>query len=335
MLENHWYIVALAKEIKNKPKGVSLFGIPLVVFEDGPGSVGVLEDRCPHRNAPLSSGKVCGQTIQCPYHGWEFDRSGALSKLPALGQSNLPKISVPAYSGVLQDGYVWVCLSNNPHNLKPGKFPFLTEKGWSSFKMQTLFNAPVEQCLENFLDCPHAAHVHDSWFRSSTGKKAKAVVRALKDGAEVEYFDEPREKSVVWWGLQNSKSKMQHTDRFIAPATSQVDYIFSDKKRYSITSCCTPINKEQTMVHTVISFKYGALSPLVKLFFKPLSKKIIKQDVDIMNLQRSNINKFGKEKFHQSKTDFLLPHILRWRRAIAQGTAPKIEQTEKHVEIIL
>ncbi len=109
---------------------------------------------------------------------------------------------------VEQNGYIWVCLSDTLGEKKPRMFPYLGDKGWTSFRMKTRFKAPVESCLENFLDCPHATYVHKGWFRSPTDKLVKATVRRLSDGAEAEYFEEPRVRSLVWSFLSPKKSSL-------------------------------------------------------------------------------------------------------------------------------
>lgn len=336
-LNRYWSIVATEKDVKKRPQRVMLFDLPLVVFfAKEENKYVALQDRCPHRNAPLSAGKLCGDNIQCPYHGWQFNVTGELASIPALPDDEQPQIKIPHYNCIAQDGYIWVCLAERPAQDKPRPFPNINATGWHSFRLRTLFEAPVEQCLENFLDCPHAVYVHDSWFRSATGKTVSAVIRSLPDGAEVEYIDEPREKSLVWaLGLQKKSSNIRHTDRFIAPATSRVDYIFSDDKHYIITSSCTPVSKDKTEVFTVISYRYGKLGALVRLFFEPLSRVIIKQDVDIMKKQRDNIRDFGEERFYHSKIDFLMPHILAWRKALANGEKPPETTAEKAQTIIL
>ena len=56
---------------------------PLVVCRAG-GAWYALEDRCPHRHAPLSAGCATGEGLACPYHGWRFDRYGRLCEIPGL-----------------------------------------------------------------------------------------------------------------------------------------------------------------------------------------------------------------------------------------------------------
>jgi len=336
MLENQWYIAAESRELKKAPLAIMLFDKSIVIFRTTDGSVSALEDRCAHRNAPLSKGKLCAGKISCPYHGWTYKPSGELDNVPALAKEDVPKISVASYSCIEQQGYIWICLGDIPPKEIPFSFPKLGESGWSSFKMKTMFDAPVEQCLENYLDCPHATHVHNLWFRTTTGKRVKTITRTLQDGAEVEYFDEPREKSLIGLTVFGSKkAKMKHTDRFIAPSTSRVDYSFSDSRHVIITSFCTPISETKTQVYTVVTFKFWRINWLMRLIFEPVSRFIIKQDVKIMATQRKSILRFGKEKFVISKSDLLLPHILAWRNALSNGDAPPQSGVDYEQDIYL
>jgi len=337
MLEGYWYIACRSKELRKKPLSRQLFGLHLVFFRDDSGHVKALEDRCRHRNAPLSKGKVCENTIQCPYHGWRYHADGRIAEIPTMpgSERNSYPDGIQDYHCYEQQGYIWVCLAEEPVEARPLPFPNLGEAGWVSFHMKTRFNASVEACLENFLDCPHATYVHRGWFRSPTNKKVRAILRTLPDGAEVEYFEEPRENSAVWSLLSSGKATMKHTDRFIAPATTRVDYEFSNGMHYTITSSCTPIEKGVTDVSTVITFRVKWIGRLVRLYFKPLSKHIIKQDVNILNLQSENIKKFGGAEFVVMDADLLFRPIMQWRNALENGTEPPAEGEEKHIEFCL
>lgn len=61
-----------------------LLGRPYVLYRSD-GSLVVLEDECPHRLAPLSAGRVVDGVIECAYHGWRFDGTGACTLVPSLG----------------------------------------------------------------------------------------------------------------------------------------------------------------------------------------------------------------------------------------------------------
>ena len=86
-----WHAVATSPELHDGPLGVEVDGTAWVVarLDD---EVVAFEDRCPHRLAPLSAGRVEGGRLRCPYHGWEFDRHGRCTLIP----SNGPGAPIPA-----------------------------------------------------------------------------------------------------------------------------------------------------------------------------------------------------------------------------------------------
>ena len=331
-----WQIGCEAKRLRGKPLRVILRERPVVLFRDEHGVPTALEDRCAHRNAPLSLGRVHAGRLQCAYHGWEYDARGCAVRVPALPASACPGgVRVARYACIEQDGFVWIALGEGEPPAEPPRFPHLGERGWTSFTMTTRFRASAEACLENFLDCPHATFVHNRWFRSPTAKTVRAVVRTLDDGAIVEFFAEPREKSVVWSLLAPRGGAMMHTDRYIAPATSRVDYVFPNGWHYIITSSCTEVSATETEVYTVISFKAGLLAPLVRLYFEPLAHLIIRQDVCILEAQQANVEAFGAPRFASTKADLLGGYITAWRRALSAGVPPPPAGTVREVEIRL
>src|ERR1700677_3943249 len=87
-LKGHWFIAATSRELRRKPLPTTLFGTPIVLFRDRGGKAGALLDACPHRNVPLSLGKMTGDgTLRCAYHGWCFDTEGACTFIPSLTES--------------------------------------------------------------------------------------------------------------------------------------------------------------------------------------------------------------------------------------------------------
>jgi phenylpropionate dioxygenase-like ring-hydroxylating dioxygenase large terminal subunit len=334
-LEPYWQIAAKARELARKPLRVFIDEHHLVLFRTDSGKIGALEDRCAHRNAPLSQGRVCRESLQCPYHGWKYDRQGAVVEVPALrdlgGAENL---RVPHYRAVESQGFIWVAPAEQA-DLPPPQFPHLGERGWTSFVMQTRFHGSVEACLENFLDCPHATFVHRYWFRAPTARPVRTVVRTLADGAVAEFFDEPRKRSLVWWLLAPRGGAMRHTDRFIQPAMSRVDYEFPSGLHYIISSSCTRRTATETEVFTVMSFRWGWLGPLVRLYFEPLSRWIIRQDVAMLGAQHANIERFGGARFSSTRADLLGRYIHEWRASLGGRAAPPVAGQEHSQEILL
>lgn len=343
-MEDCWYIACRSRDLHSKPIAVTILERPLALFRGEQGRPAAVEDRCVHRGAPLSQGGAGGGYLTCPYHGWKYAPDGSVAQIPAMPpECPIPEhFRAPAYSCLEQDGFVWVYMTAKPTPAvspsipAPRRLPFLGKPGWSSFVLTTLFRAPVDACLENFLDCPHATTVHRAWFRTPTAKTVRAVVRTLPDGAEAEYFDEPREKSVVWTLIAPAKEhRMRHTDRFIAPSTTEVDYQFSNNARYLITSSCTPVDGTTTLVHTVITFRFGWLTPLIRLAFRPLARRIIQQDVSMLDRVQQNAARFGRPRLTVIPQDLLMPHILQWRNALKNGGTVPAAGRETHVDLRL
>ena len=335
MLEDHWHIICASKNLKRKLKALTIFSKHLVIFRDEHGKPVAVEDRCAHRNLPLQCGKLVKGHLQCPYHGWTYNSKGQVSHIPAIPkqQEQSSKFKIKTYPCYEKTGYIWVCISQNPIHKSPPVFPYINEPGWITFRMKTRFNASVENCLENFLDIPHATFVHRLWFRSPHAKTIKANIKELNDGAVAEYIKEPRKKSLVFKLLSKSKTKLKHTDRFIAPSMSRVDYKFSDKRHYIISSFCSPINNDETEVYTVITYKYKYIGLLIRCVFEPMSRLIIRQDVNILKKQQMNIKRFGEEKFVQIPQDLLRPHIISWREAISDNKPNNSKFTSKSIEL--
>ncbi len=344
---NLWQIACRSRQLRDRPVARVLSGVPVVLFRDADGRARALQDRCAHRHAPLSAGRTCGDGIECPYHGWTWDGDGRLAALPAAGlrgdacRAAHPGLTVPAHAVHESQGFVWVAsLSGAAPDAPPLPFPHLDEPQWTSFVMTTRFAGDVETCLENFLDCPHATTVHRYWFRAPTARPVGASVCRLDDGVQASFREEPREKSLVWWLLAPGGGEMQHTDRFIAPARSQVDYRFPNGWAYSITSSCTEVGDDETVVTTVMSFRTPGIGPLVRLYFEPLSRMIIRQDVRIIAARSHNRERFREAGVPpraeaSTQADLLGPLIARWRHDLACGREPLAVAPARETRIYL
>ena len=115
MAEEVWWAVARSEEVTGtKPINVDLGDQPLVLWRDVDGTVRALEDRCPHRRAPLSLGCILKSgAIQCGYHGWTYDgATGRLVDIPNLkGEQKYPPLyRAAAFAVTEQAGFVRVCL---------------------------------------------------------------------------------------------------------------------------------------------------------------------------------------------------------------------------------
>ena len=88
-IENAWYVAAWDREVgRQNMLRRTLLDIPVVLYRREDGAPVALEDRCCHRHAPLSKGKLRGDNVECPYHGLLYDPSGQC--IPGSGPDGDP-----------------------------------------------------------------------------------------------------------------------------------------------------------------------------------------------------------------------------------------------------
>ena len=105
---DHWYPLAWSRELKRgKPLAARFAGEPIVLVRPNSGPVFALQDRCAHRQVPLSKGVMDGGRLRCCYHGWTYDGSGRCVDVPYLGKGKLPN-GVRAYPCREVEGLVMV-----------------------------------------------------------------------------------------------------------------------------------------------------------------------------------------------------------------------------------
>jgi phenylpropionate dioxygenase-like ring-hydroxylating dioxygenase large terminal subunit len=90
-----WYPLAWSEDLAaGKTLARRFAGAPIVLFRGKAGQVFALEDRCAHRQVPLSLGVVEGETLRCGYHGWAYNQGGKCIDVPYLGRER-PRRSAP------------------------------------------------------------------------------------------------------------------------------------------------------------------------------------------------------------------------------------------------
>ncbi|HLI23240.1 MAG TPA: Rieske 2Fe-2S domain-containing protein, partial [Stellaceae bacterium] len=106
-LRNFWYVAAYAREVGAAPLARTILGEPVLLYRAESGAAVALEDRCCHRNLPLSMGAREGDAIRCGYHGLKFDAQGRCIEIP--GQKEIPPDTrVKSYPLVEKFNFVWL-----------------------------------------------------------------------------------------------------------------------------------------------------------------------------------------------------------------------------------
>ncbi len=168
MLKNFWYAVEFGDKVGRRPAKVTCLGQDFVLYRTRRGEVVCLSDLCVHRGGALSMGTVKGDTVACPYHGWEYEPGGACVRIPANppGRGIPGKARVDSYPTVERYGMVWAFLGDLPEEERP-PIPHIPEHGDPAFHavhVEMEFAANYERTLENVVDSAHIPFVHGTTF---------------------------------------------------------------------------------------------------------------------------------------------------------------------------
>jgi len=307
LLKEAWYAAALSTELTaRQPLGRVILEEPLVLWRAAGSRAVALEDRCAHRNAALSKGAVFDGRLGCPYHGWVYDGEGRCVEVPSQGTEGPPVCGVPRFPVVERYGLVWVWMGAGAPVGEPFPMPYWDTPGWGTYYMVTSFPNEVTHLVENFMDVPHTTFVHAGWFRKPAHQRIRVLVERTPDSVLVTY-DLPHDKIGFSDRILNPDgASTEHTDKFYMPNTTRVDYTFGPRRGFTITSTCTPRGPFDTVVHTLISYKLGWLNRLAPLWLPLYTRKVIQQDVEIMQVQGDNLRRYGGEmRFHSTAADLL------------------------------
>ena len=162
-LENAWYVAAWVEDIGRKLTERKICGQPLVMYRKENGDPVVLSNLCPHRFAPLSSGRIKGDAVQCGYHGMTFGETGKCVHNPHHGGHIPSAMEVRRYPAVDRHNLVWVWLGNPEvadASLIPD-FSCLADPNFSTQRGTFHMDANYVLITDNLLDLSHAELVHE------------------------------------------------------------------------------------------------------------------------------------------------------------------------------
>lgn len=323
-----WYIVAASRDLKSHPTSVSLNGLPLVTFRDSKGQSVALLDRCAHRNAPLSAGRIVEGRIQCHYHGWQFDGTGACKVVPGLcTEADHPSRRVPSFGCRDAQGWVWVYSEPDVDpGSEPYEIPCADQAGYLTIREHLTMPGPLDAVAENALDVPHTAFVHAGLFRKNKDRKPiEVVIRALDRGVEAQFIGEERPKGLVGRILAPQGGEVFHWDRFLLPSIAQVEYRLGERSHIITTAALTPRTRSVTDLFATVAVKVPVPNSVLRTLFKPVAMHILKQDMEILRRQTEQVERFGGEEFVSTEIDVLglrIKKLLREAAAGKQSAAP-------------
>lgn len=326
-----WFPASCADRLGSGPLGVTVLDRPIAIGRGGDGRLFALEDRCPHRHAPLSAGTLTDTGIACPYHGWRFDAQGRLCEIPGMPpECALPQVRVRGIAVREHDGLIWVRLDG----CDEGELPrMLAENapGSRRFLWQTNWQANVVDAIENFLDPLHTHWIHPGLVRNSAARQAMtARVQPGETGFVVSYLDQPQQSGLLYRLFESPRESERAI--FDAPGSAQIEYRYVNGGIVRISLHFTPQSADRTWVFASLHV-HDRWAPawLVRRLVWPLLKRVNDQDARMLALQSDNLKRFPGARGASTQLDL----VRRWVETFwATGEAPE-DRAPHEVRILL
>jgi phenylpropionate dioxygenase-like ring-hydroxylating dioxygenase large terminal subunit len=169
MFINFWYPACQSKDLTSlAPKRIKMLGQNFAVFRDSAGKAHCLSNVCTHRGGNLGGGRMKGDCVECPYHGWQFNGEGQCVKIPSIGKDGkIPaRTRIDSYPVEEKYGLVFCFLGDLPAAERPpilqipqwtGRDP---DEKWRPNHQELVWNVDYKRSIENSLDPVHNDFVH-------------------------------------------------------------------------------------------------------------------------------------------------------------------------------
>lgn len=302
-----WHLVALSHSLKlNQVIARKLAGIPIALFRTNRG-ISALHDRCPHRNFPLSKGRIVEGNLECPYHGWQFDRKGICKAIPGcLLPEDVNKLGAQPVHVYEAHGGIFVKLSDD--GPKQPELPALFgEDNHDHFWWeQGIWQGNSFDAIENVLDPFHTKFIHHGFIRH----RSKSV--------PVELQVNSWERSIEMIIRQNSPDiglmsrflefggRNQSSTRYYPPTMVQARWQGEHKLTLCVTAFFTPQDENSFRPFACFTTPKGLIpgwlkQALIRLFLAP----VVAQDREALAHQHKIALAFGAPRYTQGPGDIL------------------------------
>jgi nitrite reductase/ring-hydroxylating ferredoxin subunit len=269
--EGVWTPVLGSSELPaGHPIGIRLAGLPLALFRDSDGRPAALLDCCPHRGVALSLGRLRAGHLACPFHGWEFDGSGANCLVPWNSDARRERLCATAFPARELGGQVWVYTGEAP----PGE-PETDERYTQEHTRVSTFTTSMDthwtRVMENMLDWPHLPFVHHT-----------TIGRSMVESARRGRMDIDLQERPYGFTTKISIDGVEQSGRLDYRFPNvMVLYILSGRLSMTMQVACVPETDSRTRL--VISTARNFLrSPVFDPIFHWQNRKIVMQDKAIV-----------------------------------------------------
>ena len=244
-LRNKWYCIATSAQVEDAPVPLTRLSEKMVLWRDDAGDVHVVEDRCPHRGAPLSAGFVRDGRLTCLYHGIQLAGDGSVVNVPAMDNCHLvDKRLIKAYPVIEHYGGIFAYFGDELHS-DPVPFDLpeeLTSDEFAGFVYTQTWAASHQYILDNLMDPMHGPYLHQQSFALAYGSKKDLIeVTDTEIGFEVGR-KEQHEENFDWLEFGDTGGYWIRVDVFYPPGGGP-----GGKLR--IMCFITPIDEHSSQIH--------------------------------------------------------------------------------------
>jgi phenylpropionate dioxygenase-like ring-hydroxylating dioxygenase large terminal subunit len=171
---DHWYPLVESREVRRKPVTLERLGMKLVFWRSSGGAIHAQLDRCPHLGASLGAGRVEGDHIVCPFHGFCYDGEGRCVHIPAVGKSGkIPRgLAVQSFAVREAHGFVWLWLGAAGNAAAQLPWFRQLDSAWHHHTIAVDWPVHYTRAIENQLDVAHLPFVH----RTTIGRGGRSLV---------------------------------------------------------------------------------------------------------------------------------------------------------------
>lgn len=320
-LARGWHPVAYATQLGRQPLAVTLMDRPLVLFRT-PRGVAALEDRCPHRNVPLSAGRVVGETIECPYHGWRFDGAGRCRRVP--GSAERADAHATALPVREQAGLIWTTFAETPEPL-PALPREANDAGFDRFWWPLPpSRAAIGDAIENLLDPIHAYFLHPGLVRRAGDPDGVQIDFTVDPEGAAARYTEPR-AGMTWLQRLTEGGRTASWGRYRAPAQVQISFEDAHGVHAAIIVVFSPIGAGETRPFACFATRRGrAPAWLKRLLIIAFHRRVLSQDLEMLRLQADGCARFGGPDYHGGPLDLWGPVI--WAGLNGRPLEPAVRQ---------
>ncbi|MGZ2356905.1 aromatic ring-hydroxylating dioxygenase subunit alpha [Streptomyces sp. 372A] len=327
---DYWYPVALTRDVRAGKVVAAVFaGERLALYRGKSGAVHALEDRCAHRQVPLSMGVVEGDVLRCRYHAWAYRGDGRISQIPYLTKDDRrPPRGVRGYPVREAYGLVFV-FPGDPDKARDSALPQLP--AFSSPRYKTLTYSRIVRCHYSFMHENLLDMNHQFLHQGVVGRLRPELIGHRSDDRSVE----ARYLFTHAGGKRNAGASMLAAEGIVGGSrdvmTIRTEYPYqtldlvpegADEPVFSLWAVYVPVGADQRAchVHGLLMIRkprvpavLTAAAPLIRRF----TERIFAQDRMAVEAEQRAWDEQGEDRNHE-----VFSLILDVREALRSNGVP-------------